>query len=323
VYAPAAVETWSTAVPVDTPPTLPATLRLAYTDGVTQYAPVAWQPVPPTNYAGAGQFTVTGTVAGTALPARASIRVTASVTPAQNIAAAAGSLAPSADASYSGSPSTVPAAILDGGTVTGGWSNAFTKAATALLPSFSGGRIADWVSVSWPNPQRFGTVTGYFVVDARHALPAAIAVSRWTGTGYAPVSGLAVTWAGTVATTTFDPIGTTAVRVEMTSAYPGASNGGIQLAELTVTGDVVAYQSAAALTELTVNGRPVPGFDPGTTSYSVTVAPGTPSIAARAVDNGRILVVPPGELPGTARVTVTAEDGLTQRTYELHLTTHR
>ena len=40
---------------------------------------------------------------------------------------------PQADASYSGRPDTLPAAMLDGDPATG-WSNAFSKAATALLP---------------------------------------------------------------------------------------------------------------------------------------------------------------------------------------------
>lgn len=55
---------------------------------------------------------------------------------------------PRADASYSGRPDTVPAAMLDGDPATG-WSKAFHKAATALLPAFDGARPEDWVSVDW------------------------------------------------------------------------------------------------------------------------------------------------------------------------------
>ncbi len=55
---------------------------------------------------------------------------------------------PLADASYSGAPDTLPAAMLDGDPATG-WSNAFQKAATALLPAFDGARPTDWVSVAW------------------------------------------------------------------------------------------------------------------------------------------------------------------------------
>ncbi len=55
---------------------------------------------------------------------------------------------PYVDASYSGRPDTLPAAMLDGDAATG-WSNAFAKSATALLPAFSGARGEDWVSVDW------------------------------------------------------------------------------------------------------------------------------------------------------------------------------
>ncbi|MEU2780109.1 DUF4982 domain-containing protein, partial [Streptomyces sp. NPDC007162] len=55
---------------------------------------------------------------------------------------------PHADASYSGRADTLPAAMLDGDATTG-WSNAFAKSATALLPAFSGARTGDWVSVDF------------------------------------------------------------------------------------------------------------------------------------------------------------------------------
>jgi beta-galactosidase len=323
VYAPAAVETYSTVVPVGTAPSLPATVRLVHTDGVEQRQPVAWIPVPPARYAAAGQFTIAGTVAGATLPAQATIRVTDGVTRAANLAASAGPLHAAADASYSGAPGTLPAAMLDGVTDSGGWSNAFSKAPTALLPVFNTARPADWVSVSWPNPQRFGSVTAYFGTDARHTLPASVAVTYWNGTALVPVRGLAVAWSGTVATITFEPVATTQLRLDLTSAFPGATNGFLQIAELTVTGDAVVYNSTAALAELTVDGRPVPGFDPGTTSYSVTAGRGTPVIGARAADNGRLVIVPPPALPGTAQVTVTAEDGLTQRAYTIQVAVAR
>jgi beta-galactosidase len=134
------------------------------------------------------------------------------------------------------------------------------------------------------------------------------------------VHGLAVAWSGTLATLTFDPVGTTEVRLELTTAYPDATNGFFQITELAVTGDAVTYQSSAALVKLTVDGRPVPGFDPSVTQYMVTVGPGAPQIGAQVADNGRLLVVPPPAVPGTGAVIVTAEDGVTERTYTLRFT---
>lgn len=58
---------------------------------------------------------------------------------------------PYADASYLGRPDTLPAAMLDGDPATG-WSNGFSKAATALLPAFNGARPQDWVSVDFVPP---------------------------------------------------------------------------------------------------------------------------------------------------------------------------
>ncbi|GIH16925.1 glycoside hydrolase family 2 TIM barrel-domain containing protein [Rugosimonospora africana] len=319
VYAPASVETYSTVVGAGTPPVLPATLRLVYSDGVDLAVPVAWAHVPPARYAVPGQFTVTGTVSG-GLSARATVRVTGDVLAGANLASPGGPAHPEADASYSGAPNTLPAAMLDGTTGSGGWSNAYSKAATALLPAFNTARRSDWVSVSWPNAQRFGSVTANFVVDTRHTLPAAISVSYRRGADLVSVRGLSVAWTGTVATLTFDPVGTTEVRLELTSAAPDATNGFFQVTELAVIGDAVSYQSSAALVKLTVDGRPVSGFDPSTTSYTVTAGPGTPQIGAQVADNGRLLVVPPPAVPGTGAVIVTAEDGLTQRTYTLRFT---
>ncbi|GAA5184741.1 hypothetical protein GCM10023322_26900 [Rugosimonospora acidiphila] len=318
VYAPAAVETYSTAVGTGTPPVLPATLRLVYTDGIDLAVPVAWAQVSPSQYASPGQFTVAGTAAG-GLAARAIVRVTGDAVAGQNLAGPNSPAHPHADASYSGAVNTLPAAMVDGTVGSGGWSNAYSKAATALLPTFNTARPSDWVSVSWPNPQRFGTVTASFTVDSRHTLPGAVAVSYRSGNNLVPVDALSVTWAGTVATLTFAPVGTTELRVELTTAFPDATNGFFQITELSVIGEAVTYQTTAALIKLTVDGRPVPGFDPSTTAYTVQADGDTPVIGAEVADNARLLIVPPPAVPGTAAVIVTAEDGLTQRTYSIRL----
>lgn len=95
---------------------------------------------------------------------------------------------PCADASYSGRPDSLPAAMLDGDAATG-WSNAFYKSATALLPAFSGARPKDWVSVAWARPRRVDRVEVSFTVDATHTRPASVEVSVWDGERYAPVRG--------------------------------------------------------------------------------------------------------------------------------------
>jgi beta-galactosidase/beta-glucuronidase len=320
VVAPSTVETYSVAVPVGVTPALPRTLRVVYTDGVSQYSPVVWQPVPTSQFDAPGVVTLTGTIAGVQIPATATVRVTDEVSAAQNLVAVAG-LHPAADASYSGAGNTLPAAMLDGSATTA-WSNSFTKVATALLPSFNGARPADWIAAGWPNPQRTGDLTVTFVADARRALPAGIQVSYWDGLGFAAVRGQSVTFTGNVATIAFEPVTTTQLRLVLTSAQPGTPAGAVGVTSLVVTGDAVAYQEMAALNSLSVDGRPVPGFDPSIVDYTVALparGEGVPPVGAVAAQNGRLLIVPPAELPGTATVTVTAEDGVTQQVYRVRL----
>jgi beta-galactosidase len=146
---------------------------------------------------------------------------------------------PSADASYSGAPGTIPAAMLDGVTTSGGWSNYYYKSATALLPAVSRAHASDWVSVSWPGPRTLGTVQAYFTVGAGRALPASIRVGYRRDGRYVPVRHLRVDRAAgsnQPTTITFDPVRTTSVRLDMTSPAPGTADGFLQIAELRFPG---------------------------------------------------------------------------------------
>jgi beta-galactosidase len=146
---------------------------------------------------------------------------------------------PSADASFSGAPNTLPAAMLDGNTTSGGWSNFYNKAATALLPAVSKAHPSEWVSVSWPAPQAFDTIGAFFTTDAQRTLPSAIEVSYRDGDRWVPVTGLHVEWAtasNEPSTITFDRVSAPSVRLKMTSPFPNADgNGFFQIAELQVT----------------------------------------------------------------------------------------
>ncbi|MCF1598764.1 glycoside hydrolase family 2 TIM barrel-domain containing protein [Streptomyces muensis] len=141
---------------------------------------------------------------------------------------------PHADASYSGRPDTLPAAMLDGDPSTG-WSNGFLKAATALLPAFDGARAEDWASVDFGRARAFDRVEVSFTVDATHTLPSSIVAEVWDGRRYTPVKGASVDWAtasDAPTVITFDVIRGSGLRLTLTSAHPGEPRGAIRISKL-------------------------------------------------------------------------------------------
>ncbi|MEU6258392.1 glycoside hydrolase family 2 TIM barrel-domain containing protein [Streptomyces sp. NPDC047043] len=141
---------------------------------------------------------------------------------------------PHADASYSGRPDTLPAAMLDGEAATG-WSNAFAKSATALLPAFNGARPEDWVSVDFGRARSFDRVEVSFTVDATHSLPASVEAAVWDGRRYVQVTGAVVDWAtasDTPTVVTFDAVRGSRLRLTLASAHPGQTVGAVRISRL-------------------------------------------------------------------------------------------
>jgi beta-galactosidase len=194
-----------------------------------------------------GPITVTATAPGLA-PARTTIyasgghgaggRQAPRYVPKRRAGRADAPAGVSADASYSGRPDTLPAAMLDGDPATA-WSNYYVKAATALLPAFSLAHAREWVSVAWPSAQTVSSVRASFLVDATRALPASLGVEAWDGARWVPVSNPHVTFAtasGQPTEVTFDPVATTRLRLDMTSAHPKAGDGFLAIGTLEVPG---------------------------------------------------------------------------------------
>ncbi len=242
-------------VAVGMTPTPPAAVTVTYTDGVTQDLRVHWAHIPPRRLAQPGRFTVAGRVSGLSVPARLAVTVTRHVTSGQNLALASGPEQPTADASFSGgvfngdasdfgTSTTVPVALLDGTTTSGGWSNRYEKGPTQTLNAYTNARAGDWVSVSWPKAQTFGELRPYFTVDAADQLPATMQVSYWDGLEWVPVRGQHVQFAtgsDEPSSITFQPVSTTKVKLDMTSSSPGsASTGNLTISELQVIGDVLS-----------------------------------------------------------------------------------
>ena len=311
---------FSTVVPSGTAPSLPGTADVVYSDGTDRQLPVSWDAIAPAQLAGFGRFTVQGTVAGVSQKALATVTVSDIVAHNQNLARSTSRTKPAADASFSGASNTVPAGMLDGTTTTGGWSNAYNKAATALLPSISRAHASEWVSVSWPGYQTFGTIRPYFTTSSSRVQPSAYNVTYWNGSAFVPVKNLTVTAAtasNQPSTLSFDPVNTNQVRVEMTSPSPGTSTGFMQITELEVNGELIA----PTVLDIKVNGVPVPGFDPATASYGPIPVQynQTPVITATPASDETVSVALPASLPGDATVTVKSADGSASTVYTLHL----
>ena len=73
----------------------------------------------------------------------------------------------------------------------------------------------------------------------------------------------------------------------------------------------------ATLSNLTVDGTTVTGFNPQTLTYTVTVTGSTvPTVVGTPNDpNATISQTDATAIPGTTTIVVTAEDGVTQLTY--------
>ncbi|WP_354530265.1 glycoside hydrolase family 2 TIM barrel-domain containing protein [Nakamurella sp. UYEF19] len=222
-------------------PLLPGTIRVGYTDGYQADTAVEWNRPAATDLTAGHTVTVTGKLVGTHYRASARIEVVAAGAPT-DIASQGSAFESSADASYSGAGDTVPAALLDDSATTA-WSNYYNKSATALLPAVSKANAADWVSVSWPAAHTVSSATAAFTVTAgRYAAPQTTQVQFWDGAAWSAVTGLTTTpgaAAGDPTVFAFDPVNTTQLRLTMTSAAPGASDGFVRISRLEVLADPV------------------------------------------------------------------------------------
>jgi beta-galactosidase len=136
-----------------------------------------------------------------------------------------------ADASFSGAEETPPALMIDGDPATS-WSNAYAQPATALLPAISAARPRDWVSVTLPAARTLTGATVRFVVDAQHTLPATITVRYRDGGNWRTVPNPVIN--ASDGTITFPGVRATALRLDLTSAHPGAADGSLAIAELSI-----------------------------------------------------------------------------------------
>lgn len=102
------------------------------------------------------------------------------------------------------------------------------------------------------------------------------------------------------------------VRIVMTAR----SNTHMIVSEVEIYASTPSTSGIADLARLTVDGEPLPSFDPAQTEYQLTIAgPGWPTIAAIPTDrDATVAVTQPSDADGHGSIVVTAPDGTT-RTY--------
>ncbi|MDR3594248.1 glycosyl hydrolase 53 family protein [Clostridium sp.] len=95
--------------------------------------------------------------------------------------------------------------------------------------------------------------------------------------------------------------------------------------ELIQTSTEIQKNTDATLSDLKVGGTTISGFDHDITTYNVTLPSGTttaPGVIPTVNDTGKAnaIVTPNSSLPGSTKVIVTAEDGITTKTYTINFT---
>ncbi|MDR1426935.1 MAG: Ig-like domain-containing protein, partial [Bifidobacteriaceae bacterium] len=318
-----AVEKVSTATVVGTTPTLPGTANILYSNGAREAAEVAWDPTEPADYDTVGDIVlVGGTVVGTTLPASASVRVAATPT-AVNIALAAVAPTGSPVASFTNSGDSLPA-IRDGIIQLDretGTKNSWSNWQSAV-------RRNDWLGIQWTDAMPVNKIVAHFTNgtdgcqdpttvtwtpkyigtdgvehDATGVVQTTVAVSG-TNAGGRPAY---------VLTFEFDQV--LATRLTLALYNPGTNC--VCMTEFQVPASILTLNTNAALSDLTVDGTTVDGFDPATTGYALTLPynAGVPAVEGTGTDNAAVTVISPARLPGTARIMVTSENGRSSRTY--------
>lgn len=87
-----------------------------------------------------------------------------------------------------------------------------------------------------------------------------------------------------------------------------------------ITGEVVP-SAEATLSEIRIDGNLIQGFNPDTLVYNLNLLQGTavPAVSAAATDTkASVVITDAAQLPGSTTITVTAEDGVTQRVYTIN-----
>ena len=304
-------------------PTLPATVKVVYSDGTEQSAAVTWDAITADEVAEAGTIVKEGVVEGlTSFKAKAYVRVGSRVVLNSNVAARpAGATYPKANASFNvGTGHNMSDSINDG--------------VVAFNPSWNnwqnGGVGAEnsWVSVEFEEAYNTNKVGVHFFTDGQTKEPRELIVqysnngTDWTNVeNQSKTTGFNVTQGDvtTEYTITFDAVDAKYFRLAMKGQVKDASSfKPVGISEFKVYADITdapVPSSNATLTALQLNGKDLEGFTPDTFAYTYTLGftEEIPEITAVAAENASAFVIPAMSGDDAAVVSVTAEDGTTNR----------
>ncbi|NEE02966.1 RICIN domain-containing protein [Phytoactinopolyspora halotolerans] len=307
---PGRAKTYVGAAPAD----LPETVVGVGEHGSEVDLPVTWEPAPDGAFDDAGVATLEGfaeVIDGSMVEATLRVQVTE---PVEANAALDDGVVASATFTEGGYSAD---RLRNGNTTEKAWSN--WKSGDTKNPS-------DTITYELPTKRDVTRVVTHFYRDGNNpSVAESLRVEvRDDDGGWVDVSGeVEIEWDGGAAPAVDVPVSadsTDAVRVVMTARPSGY----MTLSEIEVFADAPGVSSNADAASIEVDGVPIDGFDPGTTSYEASVrSPRRSVVTASATDPYATVRVDASDagdqLERTVVVTVESEDGSQTREYEVRL----
>ncbi|MBW3087206.1 DUF4982 domain-containing protein [Bifidobacterium sp. 82T24] len=333
------------------------TVRVWWSDGLVEERDVNWRDASPKDCRRPGAFTILGDVDGIDAKAEATVRVTDEYTKNRDLFSFRNDVYPTVEASYTNHDprmmedvsnlmdGTVSYTARAGYNLKNRWSTFGDPDDTAWLEYRFG--------YGTETPFMLNAFTIYYCLEGEGvALPESVTISAWNGGDWVPVSGLkthdkpveqqgSAGWIygsfgdttksekidrGLERTYTFDMVKTSRLRIGFVSG-PGEC---VAITEIRGDAQVAVVNEGCALAGLAVDDVSVPNFAPDVEGYTVVRGggdgadgdgadgKGEPVIEPKpAGDNAAITVVPPVDGGDTALVELTAENGVTKRTYTI------
>ncbi|MHA0856133.1 Ig-like domain-containing protein [Paenibacillus sp. CMAA1364] len=311
-----AVKTQAIVTKVGVLPTLPTTASLLYSDDTQKDVTVQWDAITADKVAVAGSFIVEGTVAETAIKAKASVRVTNDFEKVNIMRSQQGSVYPKLEATFT-APADRLNHINDGiksytDTPKNRWTN-WTQA---------GRDDGDSITIDFGEKYAINNLDLYVYTDTGTVNPSAVTVQHWNGSTWVNVNNQLnpTPYVAQKNEIRFDAVTTDKLKFHLKASQKGKSSA---LTEVEVYAEKLNIGTTANLEGIKVNSVALADFVNSKHDYTLTLPYGSvlPEVEATGKDGAVVTIVPAASLPGAAKVYVTSEDGLINSEYIIHLKT--